>query len=188
MHYTLSRKFTNLTFLPTGTNPNFSRRPPENFRDLSIVPTLIDILTVGGYGQGPFIRKNIVLGSYEDVEHYLDIQFRLFREDFLAPLRNGIQLLMATRGDGEDRRLKDVWIYNYAKILKPLYTSSGVRHKLKFHVKEFQRVQWETSKRLTFGSLLCLSKDNFKTLVFATVAERNLQDVRRVRKIIASPF
>lgn len=143
---------------------------------------------MGGYGQRPFVRKNIVQGSYEDVEHYLDIQFRLFREDFLGPLRNGIQLLMATRGNGEDRRLKDVWIYNNAKILKPLYTSSGVRHKLKFHVKEFEGVQWETTKRLTFGSLLCLSKDNFRTLVFATVAERNLQDVRRVRKIKVSPL
>jgi len=40
----------------------------------------------------PFLRENIVRGEYEDAEHYLDVQFRLLREDFIRPLRNGIQV------------------------------------------------------------------------------------------------
>jgi len=28
-------------------------------------------------------------GGYEDAEHYLDVQFRLLREDFIRPLRSG---------------------------------------------------------------------------------------------------
>ncbi|XP_068745884.1 NFX1-type zinc finger-containing protein 1-like isoform X4 [Montipora capricornis] len=139
----------------------------------------MDIVAVGGYDQGPFLRKNIVKGSYCNVEHYLDIQFRLLREDFLRPLREGIQLLMATPSDGKDDRLKDVRIYKNARNLDPIFTSKGVRYKIKFDVSEFRRLEWENSKRLTYGSLLCLSKDNFKTFVFASVAERMLQDVRR---------
>lgn len=121
-------------------------------------------------------------GSYLDVEHYLDVQFRLLREDFLRPLRDGIQLLMTMPGNGTDGRLQDVRVYNNVRILHPVCTSSGVRYKVRFDVSEFRRVQWENSKRLTFGSLLCLSKDNFGSFVFASVAERNLHDVRRVRK------
>jgi hypothetical protein len=37
------------------------------------------------------LRKNITTGSYKNVEHYLDVNFRLLREDFLQPLRNGIK-------------------------------------------------------------------------------------------------
>ena len=182
-------KYVNLTptsravFADTSTALTRRRRPPENFREVSIVPTAMDIVAVGGYDQGPFLRKNIVKGSYYNVEHYLDIQFRLLREDFLRPLREGIQLLMATPSDGKDDRLKDVRLYKNARILDPIFTSKGVRYKIKFDVSEFRRLEWENSKRLTYGSLLCLSKDNFKTFVFASVAERVLQDVRRVREM-----
>lgn len=34
----------------------------------------------------PAINK----GAYQSVEHYLDVQFRLLREDYFGPLREGI--------------------------------------------------------------------------------------------------
>ena len=36
-----------------------------------------------------------------------------------------------------------------------------------------KRVKWERSKRLNFGSLVCLSSDEFSSLVFATVENRD---------------
>lgn len=62
--------------------------PPENFRELSIVPTRAELLD-----RCPFLRPNIVNGAYSDVEHYLDVQFRLLREDCFGPLRDGISKL-----------------------------------------------------------------------------------------------
>lgn len=59
--------------------------PPENFRELSVVPTREDLLVAR-----PFVRPNIIRGKYRDVEHYLDVQFRLLREDCFGPLRDGI--------------------------------------------------------------------------------------------------
>lgn len=59
--------------------------PPQNFRHLSVVPTVEDLLE----GR-PFLRPNIVRGKYRDMEHYLDVQFRLLREDCFGPLRDGI--------------------------------------------------------------------------------------------------
>lgn len=34
-------------------------------------------------------------------------------------------------------------------------------------------MRWENSKRLIYGSLVCLSCDNFETFMFATVSDRD---------------
>lgn len=165
------------------------QEPPENFRQLSVIPTPCDIADVGSHDQGLFLRKNKVKGKYYNEEHYLDVQFRLLREDFLRPLRDGIQLLMdmpSVYARDEDDRLKDIRMYDNVRILNPVYTSNGVRYRVKFDVSTFAGVQWENSKRLTFGSLLCLSKDNFKSFAFASVADRKLENVRRVRKRVTA--
>lgn len=36
----------------------------------------------------PFIEKSICDGNYENVDHYIEIMFRLLREDCLQPFRN----------------------------------------------------------------------------------------------------
>jgi len=59
--------------------------PPNDFTEMSIVPTFADIIT----DQKSFLRKNITNGAYRNVHHYLDVQFRLLREDYLSPLREG---------------------------------------------------------------------------------------------------
>lgn len=60
--------------------------PPNNFRDISLYPLPTEITIRNKV----FVRPNIVEGAYKSVEHYLDIQFRLLREDFVKPLREGI--------------------------------------------------------------------------------------------------
>ena len=134
-----------------------------------------------------FLRRNKIQGHYNNEEHYLDVQFRLLREDFLRPLRDGIQQLMAMDSDssGNDGRLQDIRVYENVRILNPVCTSNGVAYKIRFDVACFHRVQWENSKRLIFGSLLCLSKDYFTSFAFATVTNRELQDIRKVCRIKA---
>lgn len=68
----------------TFKNVEYSE-PPNDFTEMSIVPSFIDILS----DQSPFLRKNITNGAYQSVHHYLDVQFRLLREDYLQPLREG---------------------------------------------------------------------------------------------------
>ena len=63
--------------------------PPNDFTEMSIVPTFADIIT----DQKSFLRKNITNGAYKNVHHYLDVQFRLLREDYLSPLREGYFLI-----------------------------------------------------------------------------------------------
>ena len=54
--------------------------PPENFRNLSVVPEQRDF---ADNGQPAYVRPNKVQGPYDNNEHYLDIHFRLLREDLL---------------------------------------------------------------------------------------------------------
>lgn len=41
-----------------------------------------------------------------------------------------------------------------------------------------QFVRWENSKRLLYGSLVCLSMDNFETFLFATVSDRDPKELK----------
>ena len=150
--------------------------PPNDFRELSVIPTQEDILT----GEKPFLRRNKIDGSYHNAEHYLAVQFRLLREDFVRPLREGISRLLERVGSSKIDTHQDIRLYNDVRVLYPVCTSNGVRYRIKFDNTKLRHVRWENSKRLIFGSLMCLSKDNFDSLVFATVANRELWNIRRV--------
>ena len=71
--------------------------PPDNFRDLSVIPTIQDVHATGR----AWCRRNKVDGSYTSPDHYLDVQFRLLREDFVGPLRDGINDLLMKMGSAK---------------------------------------------------------------------------------------
>ncbi|XP_015758492.1 PREDICTED: NFX1-type zinc finger-containing protein 1-like isoform X3 [Acropora digitifera] len=152
-------------------------QPPENFRSLSIVPDATDLLC-----SKPFLRKNITDGKFNDLEHYLDVQFRLLREDFVMPLRTGVRQMrnesdssMPTKSTDQPKRTKDVSVYHEVTILRQVFNDNGRFYRLKFDQshRSVKNVRWERSSRLKFGSLVCLSPDDFDSVVFATVENRN---------------
>ncbi|XP_059169632.1 NFX1-type zinc finger-containing protein 1-like [Physella acuta] len=59
-------------------------KPPDNFLELPVVPTKLDLQA----DAKPFVRCAVVDGAYESVHDYLDIQFRLMRQDFILPTKN----------------------------------------------------------------------------------------------------
>ena len=116
------------------------------------------------------LRANIITGSYTDWNHYYDIHFRLLREDFIAPLRRGVcQFLQGASGS----MLKDVKVYHHVKIIEPICTRSGICYTIQFDVSRMQHCNWEHSKRLIFGSLLCLSPDSFQGEIFFAVVSNS---------------
>ena len=80
----------------------------------------------------------------------------------------------------KDESLLDVRVYDNVEIGQPVFTSNGIAYQITFDISKLHKVQWENSKRLIFGSLLCLSKNNFESFAFATVANRELEDVANV--------
>ena len=52
---------------------------------------------------------------------------------------------------------------------------------MQIDVSRFDTSRWAQSKWLLFGSFLCLSKDNFETMLFATVADRDPKELGKGR-------
>ncbi|KAK6194459.1 hypothetical protein SNE40_000090 [Patella caerulea] len=145
--------------------------PPDEYRDMSLLPTLDDL----NPNMQPFLRKNKINGRYDDVNHYLDVQFRLLREDFIQPLRNGIAEYQKIIIEPIKRpnRLQDIRVYKDVSVIRSVCSKTDLLHRIQFDVSSLQRVKWEMSKRLIYGSLICLSSDNFQTFYIATVSDRD---------------
>ena len=142
-------------------------KPPNDFRDIPICPTNKEITIQ----EKPFLRENISKGKYDNAEHYLDVQYRLLREDFLEPLREGIQEII--RNVPRHQRKQLMKNYRSVQIIGKEFTWGGIIHQVAIDVRGLDTSRWAKSKRLLFGSFLCLSKDNFKTMLFATVSNRD---------------
>lgn len=142
--------------------PDIEEDPPEDFRELSVIPTVQDL-----YDQKPFIRACKIKDAYDSVEHYLDVQFRLLREDFVSPLRSGIQEYL--HGPNKHRS-NELRIYKKVTFA-PEVSKNCVGIMAFFGV--MKAVNWRHSKRFMFGGLLLLSRDNFNTILFVTVANRD---------------
>lgn len=150
--------------------------PPDDFRNMTVFPENVDVQI----NAVSFVRRNKKMGGYENLDHYLDVQFRLLREDFIGPLREGIKEYIETiHATGKAKRLQDLRIYRDVQIISPICNSNGLCRRISFYCKGMDRIRWESSKRLIYGSLVCLSSDNFQTLLFATVADRDLKNIRK---------
>lgn len=82
--------------------------PPDDFRQISVYPTSQEVTNL----ECSFVRRNKVEGSYRDVNEYLDIQFRLLREDFVAPLRQGVcEYIKQSIGGSERKKIFTVKVH-----------------------------------------------------------------------------
>ncbi|CAF2793462.1 unnamed protein product [Rotaria sp. Silwood2] len=148
------------------TTQHYIGQPPNNYRKLHIVPDLTELLSE----QRPYLRKNIVDGIYENAEQYLDIHFRLLREDFIGPLRDGIrQHLSKVKSKNYNVRIYE----NVQSLGSRLTPRNGLVYDLRLDAKLASRIRWANSQRLIYGNLLLLTFDNFQSCVFATVEDRS---------------
>uniref|UniRef100_A0A5F8AFU6 Zinc finger NFX1-type containing 1 n=1 Tax=Macaca mulatta TaxID=9544 RepID=A0A5F8AFU6_MACMU len=149
----------------------------ESYRTMPVYPTYNEV----HLDERPFLRPNIISGKYDSTAIYLDTHFRLLREDFVRPLREGIlELLQSFEDQGlRKRKFDDIRIYFDTRIITPMCSSSGIVYKVQFDTKPLKFVRWQNSKRLLYGSLVCMSKDNFETFLFATVSNREQEDLCR---------
>lgn len=132
--------------------------PPENFREISIYPSTEDIRG----NHEPFIRKNIVEGNYVGgVDHYLDTQFRLLREDFVRPLRQGICEYVRLKNKTEAMksaryRIKDLNVYRNVNIVSSKIVHNEQMHLCTFDCTPFKNLRWEV--RTEHFALLCFDR------------------------------
>ena len=154
------------------TNTTLAKNPPpDDYRSIPIFPRREDIFPENP----PFLRKNIIRGRYTNVTHYLDVQFRLLREDYIAPIRNGV-----LEAIGQEERSQSIHVYRNVKILGRSLDqkSGGLLHRIQFDVSRMRRVNWEHSKRFKYGSLYCLIVNKQSPMYFVTITERLVEDLK----------
>ena len=148
--------------------------PPDLFKEISIIPSLSEITS----NERIFLRKNIITGAYKNAEHYLDVNFRLLREDFLQPLRDGINKFKMIIEEERTKtpNLKMIQSQNLMKRISSIdglrayydvyfsscsCTDKGITLSIQLDTKKFKGIKLEASRRLIYGSLVCLSNDFF---------------------------
>lgn len=144
-------------------------KPPENFRLLTVFPTCTDILS-----RKPFLRPNIVKGPYKSVEHYLDVQFRLLREDFFAPLRNGIKLYKESKENKQFKKIENIHVYRNVEFEEEnVFVHDKLGCLLNFNKNNKLKINWDISNRFMFGSLLLFTRNDFDTFFMGIVTCRD---------------
>uniref|UniRef100_A0AAV2M8G7 NFX1-type zinc finger-containing protein 1 n=1 Tax=Knipowitschia caucasica TaxID=637954 RepID=A0AAV2M8G7_KNICA len=154
----------------------------QDFRNIPIYPTPEELR----HEDRPYLRPNLTSQRYPSTHLYLDTHFRLLREDFVRPLREGIQELLRAQMDNagnhvKTKRLDDIRMYHDTKLIAPQCTMNGLAYMVQFNVQPLKFVRWENSKRLIFGSLVCLSCDNFESFLFATISNRDPKELQEGR-------
>ena len=123
----------------------------------------------------PKLHANIVEGRYDNWEHYYDTQFKLLKEDFVAPLRRGV---CGFREGLRAREISDIRVYYNVIFTGLLFSADGIVLSVQFDSSKLQRVNWEHSKRLIYGSLLCFSCNYFEAVIFASVVDRDSKKLK----------
>jgi hypothetical protein len=125
----------------------------------------------------------------------LDVHFRLLREDYLIPLRDGIRAVRNIVSDQQKRSpnfTAQVLTEIYKRLMKieaiNVYTDvkMGVEkiEDLKYYVelpaKKTKDIQWEKTKRFLFGSLVFLSNDFFeRNFVVAVISHTDIEKKKK---------
>ncbi|CAF4356443.1 unnamed protein product [Rotaria sp. Silwood2] len=142
--------------------------PPDDFHELSIYPTLTEIFQQ----QTPYLRKNITTGQYNNGTHYLDIHFRLLREDFLWPLREAICQYMSDDNRNVSFRNSNVRLYRNTTFTGSMCSQAGILFSLFIDLQSLPKtIIWTNSRRLIYGNLLAATFDDFYTSCFLLTVE-----------------
>lgn len=127
-------------------NKTLIKMPLNDFRNISVCPTPLDIL----HGDKPFLQRNMIKGKYNGVEHYLDVQFNLLREDLIRPLREGMfeykQVLFNSVKDEQAvnvTKIENLNIYNDVNITNIVLDPDGLICEISFDVSPFRNYRWQ---------------------------------------------
>lgn len=142
-------------------NPTLLTEPSFNFFEtnpvlghLNIFPRREDI-----FENSIKIKPNIINGAYLSVDHYLELQFNLLREDYVGSLRDGISKYLTNQQRSYDnirvhQKVRFLKSYVYLEQIGFLINIEGLKHR---------------HKQFINGSLLLFTCDQFDTILCATV-------------------
>ena len=102
------------------------------------------------------LRGLVRRGAYPDVETFLDVHFKLLREDMIRPIRQGVNNFF--NNDAEFK--KDLYVYSDVCMLETRCDErQGILYQVSFRpdgIRDISRIRWDRSKRLVYGTLLLI--------------------------------
>ena len=144
-----------------------------HYKEMSILPSHTEVIQQGR----PRLKNLLKEGPYPSAEAYMDVLFKLLREDMLSPLRTGIQLLLAR----SDSARKELYMYDNVRNLGVQCSMKhGILYRISlelYGVHNPQHIQWERCSRLKYGTLVCITPKfnnlpTFETTLWGVVADR----------------
>ncbi|CAH0715751.1 unnamed protein product, partial [Brenthis ino] len=145
----------------------------NNFRNLDIFPNRKDLLE----DKNVQIEPNLIDGAYPTVMTYLDLQFKLLREDCYGPLREGLTKYMA---NPSNTRYENIRVYPKVRVIQTYASRNKVGYLVdiawneRLNNKSVNLKKYASNKWLMCGSLLLFTSDNFQNILFASVLDSNL--------------
>lgn len=122
-----------------------------DFRNQSVTPTLKDM-----YNQDDLWMCNC-LNDYVSVDDYLEVQFRVLREDFMSPLRNGLNKFL---NDGDETDQQELRVYRNVRLFIPTDNkNTKCCDRIKIFFGKLDNIDWDECQLFTPGGLLLLSRD-----------------------------
>uniref|UniRef100_A0A182WLR7 AAA domain-containing protein n=1 Tax=Anopheles minimus TaxID=112268 RepID=A0A182WLR7_9DIPT len=160
----------------------------ETTKQISIYPTIDELKD--GAGPSMNLKRNIVKGKYESVEHYLDVHLNLLKEDFLIPLRTGIEKyrkFVDKKGPGKSYVGESIRVHYPVKLLLPSTVNRRTAKEQLVLVDldptergysnlsaRYKRLALSNTKRLMNGSMVLFSDGpELNELIVAVISNRD---------------
>ncbi|CAI2339304.1 unnamed protein product [Caenorhabditis sp. 36 PRJEB53466] len=153
--------------------------PPDDFKILTSVPILADYVNP----VEPYLRRIREDGVYKSATHYLDVQFRLMREDLVSPLRDGLDMYRKNgtcRGNRiEGVPCSDVSIFNIERVDgKQVTERDGLEMRVAWPSQFDISRLLENDREMKELGLMMLSNDRFTDDFHLTYVQSSLLNVK----------
>ncbi|KAG1652739.1 NFX1-type zinc finger-containing protein 1 [Nymphon striatum] len=150
----------------------------DTFREIKILPQHSELIK----NTAPSIQSNKVRSKYKDLEEYLDIQFRLLREDFMAPLREVISTCCKEKNIKKlkENRICRKLIFENVVInsieRRQFYDSFYNIYWLDLSVHRKKFINFEHCKRFLTGDIVCIFNITFTAMSICTVHKKQVTE------------
>ena len=150
----------------------------SDWKSLSLVPSTEE-LNSGLVEANKYLQPVHVTEPYSSPNEYMDTYFRLQRAEAFHAIQDAVSKLLKGAHDPRDFN-----VYHSVFVAGVEITHSSISFALQF--KSHRKVRnWEESRLLTFGNLLCLSTSQRfgEDVIWATVSNRDTQALNKSRII-----
>ena len=148
--------------------------PPNAYRTFQDYPQPEEIQAQ----REAYLSPVVVRGAYQSVEHYLDVHYRLIREDFLSSTKAGMRTYRMNRElDAKNQKKNfDLAAYSDVQVAKYVMTRRfyGLCLRIPFRVPKGPG-QTRLLKKFMFGSMVLLSADGFETFMIGIIRHKDDQ-------------